>query len=74
MFFIFFYEGVSFPLYLNNNIVPKSRKNPIPKDILNITLLYLFLNSLHCFNVWFKKYLTPGSIKVGLVKLSEFIY
>jgi hypothetical protein len=48
-------------------------KNPKPNPIFNNKLLYVFLNILHCFNVSLKKYFTPGSIRLGLVKLSKFI-
>ena len=52
-------------------------KTPGKKDINNPifikTLLYLFLNSLHCFKVALKKYFTPGSVNIGLENSSKFI-
>jgi len=55
-------------LYLYINSIPKIIKKHKNKKQLNNVLLCFTLKSWQCFNVSFKKYFTPGSIKLGLAK------
>jgi hypothetical protein len=53
---------------------PKIRIKNINIPILKIVLWKFSLIICDCFKALFKKYFTPGSVNIGLVNSSKFIF